>query len=396
MNSNMNTSTVLSLNSNQSCYLDFLRGLSALAVLFGHTAKIFQPNSFLAHSGIETIGVFVFFLLSGFLISFTTLKRYNDPSYSFRSFFIDRFCRIYCAFIPAIILVLIIDKLSLHYGLLPPADQSANFLPFQNIENRSSLIQFIGNLFMLQDHPLFQIARVVGIESTYFIRPFGTAAPFWTISIEWWLYMFFGILLLVYIRAGKLPKLWHLPFLGLIAIPPFYHFVSGPDQCLSMLWGVGIVVCYLFVRQVTLPKIIMDNKTISAFIFGSAGVFLCLFRIVSIKIDGGNGTTELQFGAFLALAIFGFLFFFDDKRRLPSFISKPLWFLADYSYSLYLIHFSVIGLVLGLMPDSTQNVKAFWITILMSNLISIIFWYFFERHHKKIGKLLKAKTQKSC
>src|SRR5919107_1017312 len=95
----------------QKTYLDFVRAMGAQMVLLGHAAHYMWPQNFLARGGVQTIGVFIFFLISGFLISYSVLTKRNDPTYTFGTFFIDRFCRIYSAFLPALILVAVVDAL---------------------------------------------------------------------------------------------------------------------------------------------------------------------------------------------------------------------------------------------------------------------------------------------
>src|SRR4051794_34562176 len=103
------------LNPAQKTYLDFVRALAAQLVLFGHAAHYFLPNSvFVRGAGImQSVGVNIFFLISGFLISHSVFMKRSDPSYGFGSYVADRFCRIYSAFLPALVLVAIVDALML-------------------------------------------------------------------------------------------------------------------------------------------------------------------------------------------------------------------------------------------------------------------------------------------
>jgi peptidoglycan/LPS O-acetylase OafA/YrhL len=68
------------LSPAQATYLDFLRALGALMVLFGHAAEYFLPTSFLANGVAQTLGVYIFFLISGFLISLSVLQKLYSPT----------------------------------------------------------------------------------------------------------------------------------------------------------------------------------------------------------------------------------------------------------------------------------------------------------------------------
>jgi len=97
----------------QSVYLDLLRAGAALLVLFGHAAKFFLDGTPYEHNGMEVAGVPLFFLVSGFLITYSVIQKQGDPHYGFREYAIDRFCRIYVAFVPALFFVWLLDALSL-------------------------------------------------------------------------------------------------------------------------------------------------------------------------------------------------------------------------------------------------------------------------------------------
>src|SRR5207237_641103 len=83
---------------------------------------------------------------------------------------------------------------------------------------------WLGNLLMFQYYPVFQILRRLGLpDAPWMIAPFGSARPFWTISIEWWIYMLFGgVMFFCVRRRGRVAGLTVLA-LALVAIEPAYH-----------------------------------------------------------------------------------------------------------------------------------------------------------------------------
>src|SRR4051812_12700694 len=101
-----------------SFVLDLVRLGASQAVLIGHGASYFGKPKFLSsHSFplIQNFGVVVFFVLSGFLISYTIRSHLaRSPDYGFREFTIDRVARIYSAYVPAIALVLLVDSVVIH------------------------------------------------------------------------------------------------------------------------------------------------------------------------------------------------------------------------------------------------------------------------------------------
>ena len=376
------------LNDAQRVYLDFLRAAAALAVLVGHAGKIFLPGGRLANSHSEMFGVLIFFILSGFLISFSVFQKYDRTEYRFTEYFIERFCRIYCAFVPALIFVAVLD----HWSYA----SAAYLWPEQR-----NLVTGVGNLLMLQEFPLFQIARRMGApESSWFIHTFGSAGPFWTISIEWWIYMVFGAIVLIRLRSGKSWKPWQFVLVVLASIEPAYHFVAGPDLCLTMLWVLGMLVSYAFFTQPLRFTAAFWSMTDSR--WRRACYFICAACLAAIVVhhyavtlhQGGSGVADFQTGVLVAGALFALFFACGSALHIPKLLDRVVGFIANYSYSLYLLHYTILIFLKSLWPQDGDR-TALWVAILASNSMAVIFWYFFERHHRQVASWLKGLTSKA-
>ena len=83
------------MNKTRRIDIDFLRALSVLSVIIFHLDRSFFPLGYL--------GVDIFFIISGYLISKIIIKECNNNSFSFYNFYIRRVRRI----IPVLLLVLI-------------------------------------------------------------------------------------------------------------------------------------------------------------------------------------------------------------------------------------------------------------------------------------------------
>ena len=366
------------LSSAQRVHLDFARAAAALLVLFGHAAQLFLPGSLLARGQAQGIGVLVFFLISGFLISLSVLQKRAERNYGLAQYFIDRFCRIYCAFLPALILVLVVD------GLV--ADD-----PGYAWRHDYNLPTWFGNLLMLQDFPAFQILRRLGVpEQSWFVSSFGSGRQFWTISIEWWIYMLFGGIVLVWLRRGRLGLAGGL-VLAFVAGEPLYHLVGGYDECLTALWIVGFAASLLFLR---LPALAARDKRLTLagwrrlwLAAASAGALAMAVRLFA----NGFEIAELQFSLFLATALFGSFFALGTWRgAVPAAVERLVGFLAGYSYSLYLTHYTLLEFLRVRFPGAPNDPGAFWLAILAANLLAIAFWWLFERHHRRLADWAKT------
>ena len=365
------------LSPAQTAYLDLLRATGALMVLFGHAAHYFLPHTWLANGMMQGLGVYVFFLISGFLITLSVLQKLGSPSYGFGDYFCDRFFRIYAAFLPALVLVAVLDW----FSASDPAYQWGRDYNPQT---------WVGNLLMFQDYPVFQVLRRLGVpDQAWMVAPFGSARPFWTISIEWWIYMTFGGVMFFIVRRGGEIGALGLLALAVAAIEPFYHFVGGYDHCLTMLWIVGSGMAFLFHRfpsvRARWPRL-ADGRVRRA---AGAVAIAALVSMAGRLFANGVHANELQFGLFLALFLFGVLFALSG-RHASGVLPAAIGFVAGYSYSLYLIHHTLLDLVWNRRPDLAGNALAFWSMILLCNLAAIGFWWVFERHHRTLARSARA------
>jgi peptidoglycan/LPS O-acetylase OafA/YrhL len=363
----------------QRSYLDLLRCVAAGLVVFGHAGQHFLQGSFIASGRPQGFGVMLFFLISGFLISTSAFQKIGDPSYGFSEFAIDRFARIYACYIPALILLPAIDTLML---ASPDYQWRSSF----------NLRTWVANFLMLQDFPVFQVLRRLGVpDQPWFVSSFGSARPFWTICIEWWIYMSFGTALFLVLRSRE--RRWFvLPMLVLFLIEPFYYFVGGVDDCLAILWLLGMAASLLFLR---LPSLIAASPTWLSRRWPSVAVAVAGFGLLCMSgrvfAREYRSVNELEFGLFVFLFVFGLLFALAATQRpMPHLVEQIVSFIAAYSYSLYLTHFTVMELLAVWYPHHDDDRSLFWGSVALANLFAIGFYFLFERHYKWLARWLKA------
>jgi peptidoglycan/LPS O-acetylase OafA/YrhL len=218
-----------------------MRAFSAQIVLVGHALAIFslapelgEPNS----PYMQEIGVVAFFILSGFVITHTTRIKMKSPTvrYHFATFLRDRFSRIYSVYFPALFVVL---GLTMLYNTLKGVDLFLSVGPDQ----------FLGNLFMLQSHPLFRagiFSQVIGDPFVH-VTSLGLGRPFWSIAVEWWLYIAFGAIYFAVIQWRKSTLLKRLAMAGFIAVTlvvPAYQSL-GQHRALILAWGLGAATSFV-------------------------------------------------------------------------------------------------------------------------------------------------------
>jgi len=368
---------VFRLSDSSSLLLNFLRGLAAQAVVIGHGISYFGVSDKL--DNIQNSAVVIFFVLSGIVIPYSTFNKMQKTSeHSFASYFLDRFSRIYTGFVPALFFVLGVDVLNKFlFG---------SRYAFSDALNAHT---FFGNLLMFQDHPLQGLIRgVLSLKifsAFYFLMPitsFGSARPFWTVAIEWWIYLLFGWIIL-----GK--KYWETkPFMFLFVlviflIVPAFNWVNGRGDGLSVMWFMGFLV-FIFLSRfpLTLPR----WEVLALFGF----FMLCaLIRLYYVnRFDLRPHAYDTVFVGSLALALYFVLSYFQTtEMALPGTLEPLIVFNADISYMLYLVHYTLLDILY------VWRGAGGWTSVLMgfvlSNLAAVLMYFAFDRHHKKIGNWLK-------
>jgi len=338
------------LSEGSSVLFDLIRGISAQLVVVGHGFYIFHICDYLRYPyspGMQNVAVLIFFLLSGYLISYSTIRKIrSNKLYSIKHYLADRFSRIYTAFIPALIVVVMIDLISISID-----SEAYRFSQSYNIKS------FFGNLLMLQDYP------VPKLINEYSITNFGSARTFWSLAVEWWIYLFFGFLLLV-VRKSKL-KFSNLILLGFLAIVPCYNLVGGRGDGLTVFWIFGVVAYFL-----NAYKVLANVKIGLRLILFFSLIVAALYRVYSTMDE-----YEAVFAFLLALLLAVSVDLFKEIKFSKGFKSV-IRFGSGYSYTLYLVHFSVLDLISShFTSDSNSPYLLFLLGFIISNLISAILGY---------------------
>lgn len=351
------------INASQSVYLDLTRGLAAQAVLIGHAYSMAFPSQFLV---IQNLGVEIFLFMSGFLICLSALQRRERVSYGFRMYFEDRFFRIFVPVIPALLLVPVIDMIAT-----------------MEFSSTSDLRTWIGNLFMLQNHPLLGLVAKVGHIAALDIDSYGSARQLWTVALEWWLYMFFGYVLLC--RKNMIALL-------ILGIVPFFSFIrGGAGDPLGPIWFAGVACGFLHYR-LGAPSLPRSTATILILALVAAGTGRILF---STYVTNGFHWSAFHFYdlPFSIILMSGLVIGYLACGRVMDHLKKPAKFLADYSYSLYLIHLSVIVCLQQLTFDHSWSFL--FMAIVVGNVAGFLFWALFERWHLTIKAAYRRQYAKS-
>lgn len=370
------------LTLNQSCCFDLTRFFAAQMVVIGHLFAfmniIIIPDFALGVTiQIQDLGVVIFFVLSGYLISYSLFRNLLNKRYTFADFFKDRFYRIYVTLIPCLCFIALMDS----------------FMPNYQYAGAFNLKTFIGNLFMLQDCS-FSFARYAQWDSIknllipLQITSFGSARQLWTLAIEWWLYLAFGWFILNVLPKQKPlkknlgPLFWRnslqLIVFWFLLIIPVYNLL-GRGNGLTLTWLAGSILFFAVYYQ----KIRLQ-VTGFWFVIGSS---TCLYLLHFIYFNLGS-FYDLRISILIAV-LFGLLLAVTHQIKVPAskLLIRLIRFAGGYSYALYLVHYTIMRFFVNSYGVIEHKFFVTLAAFLVSNLVACIFYILFDKQYKKLREV---------
>jgi peptidoglycan/LPS O-acetylase OafA/YrhL len=327
-----------------SPFLDAIRAFAALMVLAGHALGLSTSN---APTWPKEVGVVIFFLLSGFLISRTLHRRLDDPGSTFTEYAIDRWARIYSGFFPALLLVAAIDGYTIaHYPGIS-----------QETVARFTVPGFFANLFMLQ-------APAITL-------PFGSAAPFWTVAIEFWIYIFVGLTAFA-LRDGV--SLFRVAAILASGIIPVQSFTDNNLVLIPWLIGAAIERVH---ATITLTRL-------QTALLAAAACALAAWQIAN-----GDKIYAWRFYIVAGLVFLAVVFVVSriDWASTSRSARMVTWW-ASWSYSLYLLHHTIL---MDFAAPFSATPRSMVIASVIAIVTSICFAALTENHHRALAAKIKQR-----
>ena len=382
------------MSNNKSKYLpsiDSLRALAVLAVIIYHVDVNYLPGGFL--------GVDLFFVLSGYLISSLIIKEFRKTgTVNLYNFYIRRARRL----LPAVYFMITI-------GLV------VMVLFNEVLLRKSHLDAIFGYIYSSNWWYIFH-------KLDYF-DSFGAQSPFkhlWSLAIEEQFYMIFPLLFLLVngkkkSKDGtyKLNKNFLYVVLGLILVSLIAHILLFDINNISRIYFgtdtrafsllVGVVGAILYPMERLHSKVTPQQNMMYSVVSLAS-----IATLITVMVYTSEYNTWLYRGGFLLVAILGLIVIISSGKqhtlmsKLLSF--KPIVFIGKISYSLYLWHFPILVLTTPVSEIGNPNIFFVILRIVLTFAVAIVSYVFVETPIRKLGfknyinvifKKLKKRPRKS-
>jgi peptidoglycan/LPS O-acetylase OafA/YrhL len=357
-----------------SINLDIIRVIAIQNVAVAHGMAMMRLIPPITPGVFGSISFPLIFLLSGIFTSYSLLIKEKQKNYDFTKYFFNRVSRIYPSYLLSVVFLIIIDLFFVFSG-----ESLATY----------DILTLILNIFFLND-------------SVFNIPNFGSSYNLWTLPNFWWSYLFLGWFIL-----GKKDLRRKYKYFGILAtfafmiiavyLGPWYKAKIIGDTGLFFIWICGIFITIILNRynRIIKKKRELDNNwfgqekinkiflylSLILFTFGSIGA---LFILDLTPYD-------IEYLVILVASVFFFLIYSQYAEvKYKERFKKIIRFMASYTFTLYIVHFSLFNFLTIFLED-INSVLLFFIGYFSSNILSILIAELTERRSYKLNKYLLKK-----
>lgn len=328
-------------------YVDSIRGIAAISVVIAHfIVPIYGEDNFIFSHILDVgkIGVVLFFIISGFIIPFS-FRRENG---GVQAFFISRFFRLYPGYWFSLFLFIIVSSI---FGREFPAHQ------------------ILANATMIQT--AMGVRDIVGV--------------YWTLFIE----IVFYVLCVIAFVTGLLnkPKFNFLSSWGMLV----FALVMGlAKRKLEIALPVALPLALSLMafgglwREYLLENNFIAGKLAKKYIF----IIIILIPIISFLSYGMESGHTLRY----TLTYYISMFFFVLLTTRLKIRNKYMVFMGVISYSMYLIHPSLLVVYDNFMFDAKDSVKYLFGVVGVILTLPVSYWVyrFIELPSITLGRKMKS------
>ncbi len=346
--------------------IDGLRAIAVISVIIYHLNENWLPGGFL--------GVDIFFVISGFLITGIIITEIQQNSFSFKQFYTRRIKRIYPAFITVMALVSFIASAIFIYN------------DFNKLRKTIELaIAFLSNFYLgltqgyfdlsANENPALHIWSLAVEEQYYLIFPLILTLAykkFREIKVLFiiTLILFFILLSTSFIPASFYKEVLHQPNIYYLSNLRFPELLVGSllaiyhcSNKIQLSTQVSNILAILSTLLLFSCLFLMNNDI--AFIPGVTLILPCIFTALIIHTTSQNNIIKLCLS------------------------NKAIVFIGKISYSLYLYHWIFIALAYYITGEKQINNQSIAIVTALTIIFSVLSYYLIEQPIRKLKLTFK-------
>ena len=341
--------------------IDGLRAIAVISVIIYHLNENWLSGGFL--------GVDIFFVISGFLITGIIITEIQQNSFSLKQFYTRRIKRIYPAFITVMALVSFIASVIFIYN------------DFNKLRKTIELaIAFLSNFYLgltqgyfdlsANENPVLHIWSLAVEEQYYLIFPlililaykkFREIKVLFIIT----LILFFILLATSFVSANFYKEVLHQPniyYLSNLRFPELlvgsllaiYHNLSNKVQLSKQVNNILAILSTLLLFSCLF---LMNNDI--AYIPGVTLILPCIFTALIIHTTSQNNIVKLCLS------------------------NKAIVFIGKISYSLYLYHWIFIAFAYYITGEKQINNQSIAVVTVLTIIFSVLSYYLIEQPIRK-------------
>ncbi|MCU4675454.1 acyltransferase [Catenovulum sp. 2E275] len=344
-------------------YRPEIDGLRAIAVT---VVVLFHAGLQLFNGGF--VGVDVFFVISGYLITSIILKESAQEKFSLKLFWLKRIRRIW----PALYCVLFVSTLL--FAFIYPINLYHNF-----IQSAFTTQVFASNIYFWSQGGYF--------GSAHELKPL---LHTWSLSIEEQFYIFFPLLLIGLKRWLAQYTLYVIGTMTIISLILCIFYTNYDSNAAFYwipfrAWELGIGACAaIYGKNISKPNIASITS-----ILGLALIIISVFTFDHLTPFPSYSALLPTTGALLILLS-------NSPTILVNKIlsSSPFTFIGKISYSVYLWHWPIVVLAFWFFPEG-HSAHVIISIVLLSYLLGYLSYRFIEtpfRNHHKFPNSALLKT----
>jgi peptidoglycan/LPS O-acetylase OafA/YrhL len=309
-----------------SVALDALRGVAAVLVLLDHCQRLFfvplqTARGVSAHPFLTTVlyslssagiqAVVIFFVLSGYLISGSVFRSFEEGRWSWKEYLTNRFVRLWLVLLPALMLGGLWDTLRISLAGHAAAAPNGSFIG-RLVAGGITWKIFFGNVFFLE-----------GLRTVNF----GSDRVLWSLSSEFWYYILFPLGLLA-IRPGSSLRTRLLNGAGFLLVAAF---LTKGMLALFPVWLLGTALALA-----KPPKLGAGVRWLALVLYAP-----CVFGLGQKQWPWHYFKMDYFLGGLTAIFLWVLLSARGEAKEasLPVRAARTV---ARFSYSLYLVHYPTL------------------------------------------------------